>query len=131
MLLPRSKRWQTTLDCKKMSLPDTLQVLLTELTPMTWSMTSESTVLGLTLPDCQCSCKQSKICELNYHYQKIWRTLTYDIQKHWIAISTLLDLISSVYHDLYHGRSNQQPQNAEPKLYDWATNSYRTQVTPN
>ena len=38
--------------------------------------------------------------------------------KHWTAVSTLLGLISSVYHDLNHWRSNQQPQIAEQKLYD-------------
>ena len=55
----------------------------------------------------------------------------HDIWKHWTAVSTLLGLISSVYRDLHPWRSNQRPQIAEPKLYNWATNSYRTQVTPN
>ena len=32
--------------------------------------------------------------------------------EHWTAVSTLLGLISSAYHDLHHWRSNQQPQNA-------------------
>ena len=32
------------------------------------------------------------------------------------AVSTLFGLISSVYHDLYHWRSNQLPQHAKPKL---------------
>ena len=32
------------------------------------------------------------------------------------AISTLLGLISSVYRDFPHWKSNQRPQNAEPKL---------------
>ena len=41
-------------------------------------------------------------CELNYHDQKIQRTVTHDIQKHLTAVSTLLGLISSVYHDLHH-----------------------------
>ena len=40
-------------------------------------------------------------CELNYHDQKIWRTLTCDIGKHWTGVSTLLGLISSVYRDLH------------------------------
>ena len=40
--------------------------------------------------------------ELNYHDQKIRRTPTPDIQKHWTAVSTLLGLISSVYRDLHH-----------------------------
>ena len=35
-------------------------------------------------------------CELNYHDQKIWRTLTHNIRKHWTAVSILLDHISSV-----------------------------------
>ena len=43
----------------------------------------------------------------------------------------LIGLISSVYHDLPHWRLNQQPQNAEPKLYYWAISSHRTQVMPN
>ena len=33
--------------------------------------------------------------ELNYHGQKIRRTLVCDIRKHWTAVSTLLSLISS------------------------------------
>ena len=53
------------------------------------------------------------------------------IQKHWTAVSTLSGLISSVYRDLSHRRLNQQPQNAEPKLYLWATNPHHTQITPN
>ena len=66
-------------------------------------------------------------CELNFHDQKIWQTLTHDIQKHWTAVSTLLGLISSVYCNL--------PLEIEPaitaKLYNWATSPYHTQVTPN
>ena len=49
--------------------------------------------------------------ELNYHDQKIQRTLVRDIWKHWTAVSTLLSLISSVYCDLPHWGSNQRPQN--------------------
>ena len=45
-------------------------------------------------------------------------TLMHDIWKYWTAVLTLLDLISSVYHDLHHWRSNQQPQIAEPKFYN-------------
>ena len=71
------------------------------------------------------------LCELNCHDQKIWRTLVHDIQKHWTAVSTLLGLISSVYRDLYHRRSNQRPQNAEPKLYHWDISRHNTQVMPN
>ena len=65
-------------------------------------------------------------CELNYHNQKIWRTPTHNIRKHWTAVSTLLGLISSVYRDLPHRRSNHH--NAEQKLYHWATNPHCTQV---
>ena len=36
------------------------------------------------------------------HDQKICRTLTHDIRKHWTAVSTLLGLINSVYRDLQH-----------------------------
>ena len=36
-----------------------------------------------------------------------------------------------VYNDLFHRRANQQPQNAEPKLYLWANNLYRKQVIRN
>ena len=35
--------------------------------------------------------------KLNYHDQKIRQTL--DLQNHWTTVSTLLDLISSVYRD--------------------------------
>ena len=66
-------------------------------------------------------------CELNYHNQKIRRMPVHDIQKHWTAVSTLLGLTNSIYHDLPHWRSNQWPQNAEPKLYHWAISPHRTQ----
>ena len=56
---------------------------------------------------------------------EIQRTPTHDIQEHWTAVSTLLGLISSVYHNLHHWRSNQRPQIAVLKLYNWATSSYR------
>ena len=36
---------------------------------------------------------------------------------------------SAVYTVIW--RSNQQPQIAEPKLYNWTNSSYRMQVTPN
>ena len=55
----------------------------------------------------------------------------HDIREHWIAVSTLLGLISSVYRNLHHWRSNQRPQIAVLKLYNWATSSYCTQVMPN
>ena len=41
--------------------------------------------------------------------------------ENWTAVSTLLGLFSSAYPDLHYYRSNQQPQNAEPSLYHWAT----------
>ena len=63
-------------------------------------------------------------------YLSTW-ILTHDIWKHWTAISTLLGLISSVYRDFHLWRSNQWPQIAEPKLYNWTVGPYRTQVTPN
>ena len=69
--------------------------------------------------------------ELNYHDQKIRQTLMHDIRKHWTTVLTLLGLISSIYHDFSHWRSNQQPQIAVPKLYSGATSSYRPQVMPN
>ena len=69
--------------------------------------------------------------ELNYHDQKIRRTLTHDIRKHWTAVSTSLGLISGVYRDLHNWESSQRPQIAEPKLYNCAISSYRTQVMPN
>ena len=68
---------------------------------------------------------------LNYHDQKIRRTLTHNIRKHWTAVSALLGLISNVYHDLHHWRSNQWPKIAVPKLYDWGINLHHTQVMPN
>ena len=58
-------------------------------------------------------------CELNYNDQKIRRTSTHDIRIHWTVVLILLGLISSVYCYLNHWRSNQRPQIAEPKLYNW------------
>ena len=57
-------------------------------------------------------------CELNNHDQKIRRTPTHDIREHWTAVSTLLGLISSVYRNLHHWRSNQQSQITIPKHYN-------------
>ena len=68
---------------------------------------------------------------MNYLDQKIRQTPTHDIQELWTAVSTSLGRISSVCRNLYHWRSNQRPQIAVPKLYNWATSSYRTQVTSN
>ena len=70
-------------------------------------------------------------CELNYHDQKIWQNLVCEIRKHWTTVSTLLSLISSVYHDLSHWRSNQWLQNAKLNLNHWAINPHRTRVMPN
>ena len=46
----------------------------------------------------------------NYHDHKIRRTSVRDTWRHWTSVSTLLDLISSVYRDLPHWRSNQRPK---------------------
>ena len=62
---------------------------------------------------------QFKNLELNEHGQKIWQTPTHDIPEHWAAVSTLLQLVSSVYCNLHHWRSNQRPQIAVLKLYNW------------
>ena len=75
--------------------------------------------------------QKKKWWKLNYHDQKIHRTPMHDIREHWTAVSTLLGLISSMYRNLHHWRSNQGPKIAVPKLYNWATSSYHTQVTPN
>ena len=46
--------------------------------------------------------------------------LHHNIRKHRTPVSTLLlGFISSVYCDLHHWRSNQQPQIAELKHYNW------------
>ena len=70
-------------------------------------------------------------CELNCYYQKIRQTLVRNIRKHWTTVLTLLGLISSVYHDLHHWRSNPWPHIAEAKLYNWATSPYCTQAMSN
>ena len=65
-----------------------------------------------------------QICAMSQNNWLLWIELlwpenlpnTYDIWEHWTAVSTLLGLISSVYHNLYHLRSNQRPQIAVPKL---------------
>ena len=69
-------------------------------------------------------------CELNYHDQKIRRTIMHDIQKHWTTVLTLLGLISSVYCNLHHWRLNQRLQTAKPKLYNRAISPHCTQVMP-
>ena len=65
-------------------------------------------------------------------WPEIQWTLMHDIWKYWTtAVSTLLGLISSVYHDLHYWRSKQRSQIAEPKLFDWSTSPDCTQVTLN
>ena len=49
-----------------------------------------------------CRTGEELYCVLNYHDQKIRRTLARDIQDHQRAVSTLLGLIRSVYRDLPH-----------------------------
>ena len=74
---------------------------------------------------------QELYCELNYYDQKIRRRLAHDIRKHWTAVSIILSLISGLYRDLSNWKSNQRPQNAEPKLYNWAISQHRIQVMLN
>ena len=52
----------------------------------------------------------------NYHNKKIWL-----IPTHGVALSTLLNLISSTHRDHHHWGSNQQPQYARPRHFHWAT----------
>ena len=47
MLLLRSWKWQTTVDCEMPSSPDTLWMLLTRVDFMVWSTALESMILGL------------------------------------------------------------------------------------
>ena len=44
---------------------------------------------------------------------------------------TYKDSSAVLYRDLHHWKSNQWPQNADPKFYHWAVSSLRTQVMPN
>ena len=69
--------------------------------------------------------------KLNDYDQKIRQTLARDVLNNWTAVSTLLVLISSVYHVLFSWRSNQRLQNAEPILSHWAIDEHRTQAMPN
>ena len=55
----------------------------------------------------------------------------HNIQKQWVAVSTLLGVIGSVYRDLHNRRSNQRPQIAEAKRYNWVNSQCRMQMTPN
>ena len=61
--------------------------------------------------------EHNRLCELNYHDQKIRRTPTHDTREHWTAVSTLLGLISSVYRNLHHWRSNKRLQIAVPNQH--------------
>ena len=54
----------------------------------------------------------------------------HDIEKQWTAVLTLLGLISNVYGNPQHKRSNQRPQITEPKFYKLGNSSYRKQVSP-
>ncbi len=54
------------------------------------------------------------VCELNYHDQKIWQTLTHNIRKHWTAVLTLLGLISSVYYDITDQNTSQYAPGIPP-----------------
>ena len=51
-------------------------------------------------------------CKLNYHDQKIRQTLAHGIQNYWTAASTLFGLISSVYRDFPHRRTNNKLETA-------------------
>ena len=53
----------------------------------------------------------------------------YDIWNHWTAVLTLLGLISSVYHDLPHWRSNQWLQ-LERSWYTLLMKPYHHHVAP-
>ena len=77
MLLLRLCTLQTTLDCKMLSSPDTLQILLTRLAFMVVHTILESTILDLPyLTDYWCSCNQNKIfwsacllyCDLSHYH---------------------------------------------------------------
>ena len=52
-------------------------------------------------------------------------------QEHWTAVAILLGLISIVYSDLSHWKSDQRPQNTEPKLNHWAIGPPPAQALPN
>ena len=61
---------------------------------------------------------------LNYYVQKIRQTLAHHIRNHWTADSTLSYLISSVYRDISHWRSNQWPQSRN------STTKLQVRITP-
>ena len=66
MFLLRGWRWLTPLNCEMLCSPDTLQVLLTKLTSMAESMTSESMVRGL--PDLARSLRFLQLKKQNFFY---------------------------------------------------------------
>ena len=68
--------------------------------------------------------------KLNYHGQKVLQTLARDTRNNLTAVSTLLGFISSIYGDIPQWRSNEQSQNAEPKLYHKSTSSLYTSAIP-
>ena len=67
----------------------------------------------------------------SYFYTILFSNWIFSIWNQWTVVSTLLSLISSVYRDLPHWRSNQRPLKAKPKLYYRAIRPHHTQVTPN
>ena len=67
MLLLWLRRWQTTLDCKILSLPDTLWVLLSRFASVDWSTALKSMVL--ILPDIAWS---SRFLQPKQNFWTIW-----------------------------------------------------------
>ena len=112
-------------DCSMESYPSTEMRSVYSLAPADWAkifcrvklkLVNTSILINLFLTTYQTN--KLSYCELNYHDQKIRRTLTQVIRKHWTTVSTLLSLISSIYRDLHHWRSNQRPHIAKPKLFN-------------
>ena len=89
MVLPRSWKGQTTLNCKMPSLPDTLQVLLAEFTSLAQSIASESTVLGLLDFAWSSWFLQPEWTFLNHLITILWSTVSLFVQfescKAWVA----------------------------------------------
>ena len=81
---------------------------------------------------------QQKAFEISDYFIN-WITMTRKSSKHCMQHTKRLDscfnLFRShqqyIHHDLPHWRSNQQPQNAEAKLYHWATGPHYTQAPSN
>ena len=61
------------------------------------------------------------------HPHSVTQPLARDIRNHWITVSTLSCLISNVYHDLRHWRSNQETR----KFYHGDIGQHCTQTMPN